>query len=66
MSAKVEVISIWMLSIIAFVTQNDVVFTLTVIGNIVWIARNLPGACKNIKEYKNKVYARMVKKTDEN
>jgi hypothetical protein len=66
MSAKVEVISIWMLSIIAFVTQNDVVFTLTVIGNIVWIARNLPGACKNIKEYKNRIYARMVKKTDEN
>lgn len=64
MSAKIEVISIWMLSIIAFVTQNNVMFTLTVIGNMVWIARNLPGACKNIKEYKNRIYARMVKKTD--
>lgn len=64
MSAKIEFISIWMLSIITFVTQNNVMFALTVIGNIVWIARNLPGACKNIKEYKNKVYARVVKKTD--
>jgi hypothetical protein len=66
MSAKIEVLSIWMLSIVAYVTQNNVMFMITVIGNIVWIARNLPGACKNIKEYKNKVYARMVKKTDEN
>jgi len=66
MSAKIEVLSIWMLSIVAYVTQNNVIFMITVIGNIVWIARNLPGACKNIKEYKNKVYARMVKKTDEN
>jgi hypothetical protein len=64
MSAKIEFISIWVLSIVTFVTQNNVMFALTVIGNIVWIARNLPGACKNIKEYKNKVYARMVKKTD--
>lgn len=53
-----------MLSIIAFITQNNVMFTLTVIGNIVWIARNLPGACQNIKEYKKRIYARMVKKTD--
>jgi hypothetical protein len=66
MSAKIEVISIWMLSIIAFITQNNVMFTLTVVGNIVWIVRNLPGACQNIKEYKKRIYARMVKKTDEN
>ena len=66
MSAKIEVISIWMLSIIAFVTQNNVMFAITVIGNIIWIIRNLPGACKNIKEYKNRIYARMVKKTDKN
>lgn len=64
MSGKFEFISIWALSIAAFVTQNNVIFTLTVIGNIVWIVRNLPGACKNIKEYKNKIYARMVKKAD--
>lgn len=64
MSAKIEVISIWVLNIIAFITKSDVMFTLTVIGNIVWITKNLPGACQNIKDYKNRIYARMVKKTD--
>ena len=54
MSAKIEVLSIWMLSIIAYVTQNNVMFALTVIGNIVWIVRNLPGACKVIKSLKLK------------
>jgi len=54
MSGKFEVLSIWMLSIVAYITQNNVMFALTVIGNIVWIARNLPGACKVIRSITNK------------
>jgi hypothetical protein len=66
MSAKIEVLTMWSLSIAAFVTQNDTIFVMTVIGNAFWIIKNAPGAIKNIIQFKNKVYARMVKKTDEN
>jgi hypothetical protein len=64
MSAKIEVFTMWTLSIAAFVTQNDTIFIMTVIGNTFWILKNAPGAIKNIINFKNKVYARMVKKTD--
>ena len=64
MSAKIEVLTMWSLSIAAFVTQNDTIFVMTVVGNAFWIIKNAPGAIKNIIQFKNKVYARMVKKTD--
>ena len=63
MSAKIEVLTMWSLSIAAFVTQNDTIFIMTVVGNAFWIIKNAPGAIKNIIQFKNKVYARMVKKT---
>ena len=65
MSAKIELATIWVLSIITYITQNNVVFMLTVIGHTLWIIKSAPVAIKNIKDLKNYIYARMVKKTDE-
>ena len=52
MSVKVEPLMMSMLSIMAVVTQNDVVFIFTITGYSVWILRNLPGAIKVIKSIK--------------
>ena len=62
MSAKFEFISIWVMWAIAFVTKHDVLIYVVIFYNVIATIKNLPGAIKNIKEFKNKVYARMVKK----
>lgn len=64
MSAKIELLTFWVLTFIAWFTKNDVIFSLTVIGQIVFIFRNLPGAINNVKQFKKYIYARMVKKTN--
>ena len=64
MSAKIELATIWTLSIVTYITQNNIVFLLTVIGHTFWIIKTAPVAIKNIKDLKNYIYARMVKKTD--
>lgn len=64
MSAKIELATIWTLSIVTYITQNNIVFMLTVIGHTFWIIKTAPIAFKNIKDFKNYIYARMVKKTD--
>jgi hypothetical protein len=43
-----------MLSIMAFITKNDIVFIFTITGYSVWILRNLPAAIKVIKSIKKK------------
>lgn len=62
MSAKFEFISIWVMWVIAFITKHDVLIYVVISYNVIATIKNLPGAYKNIKEFKNKVYARIVKK----
>jgi hypothetical protein len=64
MSAKIEYFFLTVMSIVGFLSKHDTLFIISVIAQILFIIKNLPGACKNIKDYKNKIYARMVKKTD--
>ena len=66
MSAKIEYFFLTIMSIVGFLSKHDTLFIISVIAQILFIIKNLPGACKNIKEYKNRIYARMVKKTDKN
>jgi len=63
MSAKIEYFFLTIMSIVGFLSKHDTLFIISVIAQILFIIKNLPGACKNIKEYKNRIYARMVKKT---
>ncbi len=64
MSAKIEYFFLTIMSIVGFLSKHDTLFIISVIAQILFIIKNLPGACKNIKDYKNRIYARMVKKTD--
>ena len=64
MNAKFEFLSVWVLGLFAMLTKHDVLIYIAIGYNVIATIKNLPGACKNIKEFKNKVYARMVKKTD--
>ena len=66
MSAKFEFISIWVMWLIAFVTKHDVLIYVVIFYNVIATIKNLPGACKNIKEFKNRIYGRMVKKNKQN
>ena len=52
MSVKVEPLMMSLLSIMAVVTQNDVVFVFTITGYSVFILRNFPGSIKVIKSIK--------------
>ena len=54
------------MSIVGFLSKHDTLFIISVIAQILFIIKNLPGAYKNIKDFKNRIYARMVKKTNEN
>jgi DNA-binding MurR/RpiR family transcriptional regulator len=54
MSAKIEPLMMSMLSIMALLTKNDIVFVFTITGYSVWILRNLPAAIKVIKSIKKK------------
>lgn len=64
MKNHVDLVTVWALSIMTYITQNNIIFVLTVIGHIFWIIKTMPVAFKNIKDFKNWIYARMVKKTD--
>jgi hypothetical protein len=64
MSVKFEYALLTIMSIIGFLSKHDVLFTISVIAQIIFAIKNLPGACYNLKQFKNKVYARMVKKTN--
>jgi hypothetical protein len=64
MSAKIEYFFLTIMSIVGFLSKHDTLFIISVIAQILFIIKNLPGACKNIKDYKNRIYARMVKKTN--
>jgi len=66
MSAKIEYLFLTVMSIVGFLSKHDTLFIISVIAQILFIIKNLPGACKNIKDFKNRIYARMVKKTNEN
>ena len=66
MSAKIEFISAWVMGLIAFITKHDLLIYAAIGYNLIAAIKSLPGACKSIKEIKNNIYARMVKKTDEN
>jgi hypothetical protein len=62
MNAKFEFLSVWVLGLFAMLTKHDVLIYIAIVYNIIATIKNTPGAYKNIKEFKNKVYARMVKK----
>jgi hypothetical protein len=64
MSVKFEYALLTIMSIIGFLSKHDVLFAISVIAQIIFAIKNLPGACYNLKQFKNKVYARMVKKTN--
>jgi hypothetical protein len=66
MSAKFEYALLTIMSIIGFLSKHDLLFSISLIAQVLFAIKNLPGACYNLKQFKNKVYARMVKKTDEN
>jgi hypothetical protein len=66
MSAKIEFISAWVVGLIAFVTKHDLLIYVAIGYNILAGIKSAPGAYKNIVSFKNFIYARMVKKTDEN
>jgi hypothetical protein len=66
MSAKFEYAVLTIMSIIGFLSKHDLLFSISLIAQVLFAIKNLPGACYNLKQFKNKVYARMVKKTDEN
>ena len=64
MSTKIEYCFLTVMSIVGFLAKHDILFMLSVFAQAIFAIKNLPGACRNIKEYKNRIYARMVKKTD--
>lgn len=66
MSAKFEYALLTIMSIIGFLSKHDLLFSISLIAQVLFAIKNLPGAINNIKQFKNKVYARMVKKTNEN
>jgi hypothetical protein len=61
-NAKFEFLSVWVLGLFAMLTKHDVLIYIAIGYNVIATIKNIPGAYKNIKEFKNKVYARMVKK----
>jgi hypothetical protein len=61
-NAKFEFLTVWVLGLFAMLTKHDVLIYIAIVYNIIATIKNIPGAIKNIKEFKNKVYARMVKK----
>ena len=65
MSAKIEFISAWVVGLIAFVTKHDLLIYVAIGYNIIAGIKSAPGAYKNIVSLKNYIYARMVKKTNE-
>jgi len=64
MSAKFEYALLTIMSIIGFLSKHALLFSISLIAQVLFAIKNLPGACYNLKQFKNKVYARMVKKTD--
>ena len=66
MSAKIEYFFLTVMSVVGFLSKHDTLFIISIIAQILFIIKNLPGAYKNIKDFKNRIYARMVKKTDKN
>jgi hypothetical protein len=66
MSAKIEFIGAWFFGLIAFITKHDLLIYAAIGYNLLAGIKSIPGACKTIKQLKNDIYARMVKKTNEN
>lgn len=66
MSAKIEFIGAWVVGLVAFITKHDLLIYAAIGYNLLAAIKSIPGACKTIKQLKNDIYARMVKKTDEN
>ena len=66
MNPKFEYAVLTIMSVIGFLSKHDVLFSISLIAQIIFAIKNLPGACYNLKQFKNRIYARMVKKTDEN
>jgi hypothetical protein len=63
MSAKIEIVTIWIMSIIGLLAKHDLLFFVSISVQIIIGIRNFPGACQNLKNLKDRIYARMVKKT---
>jgi len=66
MNPKFEYAVLTIMSVVGFLSKHDVLFSISLIAQIIFAIKNLPGACHNLKQFKNRIYARMVKKTDEN
>jgi hypothetical protein len=48
MSAKIEILTVWILSIIGFLAKHDFLFFISITVQIMIGIKNLPGACKVI------------------
>jgi hypothetical protein len=46
MSAKIEFLTVWILSIIGFLAKHDVLFFVSISVQLIIGIKNLPGACK--------------------
>ena len=73
MSAKFEYALLTIMSIIGFLSKHDLLFSISLIAQVIFAIKNLPGAASvmlrilyRLKDKLNKKleYARMVKKTD--
>ena len=54
MNVKIEIATIWTLSIISFLSKHDFLFFVTITVQILIGIKNLPGACKVIKSITRK------------
>jgi hypothetical protein len=54
MSAKIEILAVWVLSIIGFLSKHDALFLISITVQIMIGIKNLPGACKVIRSFKKK------------
>ena len=64
MSVKFEYAFLTIMSIIGFLSKHDVLFTISVIAQMIFAITTVPGAIHNLKQFKYRIYARMVKKTN--
>jgi hypothetical protein len=52
MSAKIEFLTVWILSIVGFLSKHDLLFFISISAQIIIAVRNLPGAIKVVKSIK--------------
>ena len=54
MNSKIEFLGIWVLSAVAFLTRDDIMFYSSVIASITITIKNMPDVCRFFKNLKKK------------